>query len=68
MKNEINKQSLVDFVDPNAVLIRYPPETLKQRTYTFVPGTEAYGEVIFIVLSCRIPFLICDLYFISVVV
>jgi hypothetical protein len=46
MKNEINKQSLVDFVDPNAVLLRYPPETLKQRTYTFVPGTEAYGEVI----------------------
>jgi hypothetical protein len=47
MKNEINKQNLVDFVDPNAVLVRYPVDMFMQRSYTFVPGSEAYGEVHF---------------------
>jgi hypothetical protein len=45
MKNEINKQGLVDFVDPDAVLTRYPPDGLLQRNYTYVPGSECYGEV-----------------------
>lgn len=45
IKLEINKQSLVDFADPNAVLLRYPLDAPLQRSYTYVPGKEAYGPL-----------------------
>jgi hypothetical protein len=41
----VNTQELMDFVDKDAVLLRYPPNMLMQRTHTFVPGSEAYSEV-----------------------
>lgn len=46
IKAEINKQSLIDFADPNAIMTRYPPDMFMQRSYTYVPGEDAYKEVI----------------------
>jgi hypothetical protein len=45
IKAEINKQSLIDFADPNAIMTRYPPDMFMQRSYTYVPGEDAYKEV-----------------------
>eukprot|EP01040_Poterioochromonas_malhamensis_P005287 gene5287-5670_t len=44
IKAEINKQSLIDFADPNAIMTRYPPDMFMQRSYTYVPGEDAYKE------------------------
>ena len=46
IKLEINKQNMVEFADPNAVLLRYPLDAPLQRSYTYVPGKEAYGSLI----------------------
>lgn len=42
LKEEINKKDLVNFVDEDSVLIRYPPDMFLQRIHKYVPGYEAY--------------------------
>ena len=39
------KKSLTELVDPRSVLIRYPTEQYIQRAHTYVPGSDAYGDV-----------------------
>lgn len=46
VKQAVNKKGLVDFADPNALLVRYPKTALTQRAHTYVPGIEAYGEFV----------------------
>ena len=45
VKPLINKSSLVDFLEPHAVHVRYPKTALTQRVHSFVPGVDAYKEV-----------------------
>lgn len=43
----MNSRDLLTLLDKNNVLIRYPREiqnSLLQRTYTYIPGTEAYPD------------------------
>ena len=45
---EINAQDIMESIDKEVVLLRYPQSAcngLTQRTFTYVPGSEAYGEV-----------------------
>lgn len=44
----INEQDLVQLMDKDGVLLRFPPalqDCLLQRSYTFATGSEAYPEV-----------------------
>ena len=46
----VNSQDLVNLLDKDGVLLRFPnslQDCLQQRTYTFIPGAEAYPEVKF---------------------
>lgn len=45
VKKSINQQNLVEFVDPEAVLVRYPPSMFTKQAITYVSSEEAYGEV-----------------------
>ena len=40
VKDDINKQDLIDLLDPESVQIRYPSKTLLQQTYNYVPSSD----------------------------
>ena len=42
LSEAINKKNLLDVVNPDAVLNRYPPDIFDQLPHTYVPGAEAY--------------------------
>ena len=42
LSDVINKKNLLDVVNPDAVLNRYPLELYDQLPHTYVPGGEAY--------------------------
>jgi hypothetical protein len=49
-------------IDRDAVLIRYPGDMFMQRTHTYVPGGEAYPQIIVdsievVVVSFQVRFL-----------
>ena len=42
LSDVINKKNLLDIVNPDAVLHRYPLELYDQLPHTYIPGGEAY--------------------------
>jgi len=45
MKAEINRQSLTELANRDLHVNRYLPGSFPHRSYTYVPGMEAYEEV-----------------------
>jgi hypothetical protein len=45
-RDVLQKRNWTEFADPRSVQIRYPPGQFSQRSHTYVPGGEAYTEVI----------------------
>ena len=56
LQREINKQDLMSIQAKDSVLLRYPHDQFMQRVHTYVPGSEAYPEVLispfFIIFIC----------------
>ena len=50
LSDVINKKNLLDVVNPDAVLNRYPLELYDQLPHTYVPGGEAYYIKVLLVL------------------
>lgn len=48
-QKSVNSKDILHGLDKEAVLIRYPrhtSESFSQRCFTYVPGSEAYPEVV----------------------
>jgi len=44
IQRQLQMKGLTQLADPESVLHRYPQDMLMQRTFTFIPGAEAYTK------------------------
>ena len=68
IKEDINKKGLVNFVDEDSVLIRYPPDMFLQRIHKFVPGYEAYPMSIEVIIVFIISIVIYVLFYYCIII